>query len=332
VRVRIEGASSPFPPDRFAAGVARLRDLGFVVDDRFAGPRGRHAFLNGSDEERRASLQEALASDVDVVWLARGGYGLGRIVDELVVPAPGARMPWVVGFSDATALFCRLVNAGHAHRCIHGPLATTLPAEPDDTIARLRAVLAGHAPAPVTGLRLVGGAGVGAGLVDVAGPLFAGNLCVVASLCGTPSQPRLAQALAGAVVVLEEIGERPYRVDRLLTQLVRSGVLAGAAAVVVGHLTGCDEPSSPAPSSPAPSSSSPSSRDPVPTPLQVFVDVLAPLRIPVLAGLPSGHESPNVPLPLGWAVQLRGRGDDVTLAWSDAGPSFPPARTTAGTT
>jgi muramoyltetrapeptide carboxypeptidase len=314
VRVRIEGASSPFPPERFAAGLDRLRALGFDVDARFAGPRGRHAYLNGSDDERRTSLQEALHSDVDVVWLARGGYGLGRIVDDLVVPPPAARVPWVVGFSDATALFCRLVNAGHAERCVHGPLATTIPAEPDDTVARLRDVFAGRRPAPLGGLRAVGATDV----VDVAGPLFAGNLCVVASLCGTTSQPRLQSALAGAVVVLEEIGERPYRIDRLLTQLVRSSVLVDVAAVVVGHLTQCDEPSSSSSTSSSSSSSSASSfsaRDAVPTPLQVFVDVLAPLGIPVVAGLASGHEAPNAPLPLGGRVRLRGQGANVALTW-----------------
>jgi muramoyltetrapeptide carboxypeptidase len=305
VRIRIEGSSSPFVPERLERGVAKLRSLGFTVDVAAAGPRGRHAYLNGDDDERRASLQDALDSDVDVVWLARGGYGLGRIVDGLRVPA---RIPRVVGFSDTTALFCRLLAAGHADRCVHGPLATTLPNEPDDTIARVHDVVAGRAPAPLSGLRHVGGPAV----VDVGGPLFAGNVCVMASLCGTPSQPRFSGGMTGAIVVLEEIGERPYRIDRMLTQMLRAGAFDGVAAVVVGQLTQCTEPSAATPpGAPAPSSS----RDPAPAPLDVFVDVLRPLGVPVGAGAQVGHETPNAALPLGGRVRLVRRGDDVVLSW-----------------
>ncbi len=306
MRIRIEGSSSPFVPERLDRGVAKLRTLGFTVDVASAGPRGRHAYLNGDDDERRASLQDALDSDVDIVWLARGGYGLGRIVDGLRLPA---RIPRVVGFSDTTALFCRLLAAGHADRCIHGPLATTLAAEPDDNVARVADVVGGRSPAPLSGLRHVGGPAA----VDVAGPLFAGNLCVMASLCGTPSQPRFVDAMTGAVVVLEEIGERPYRIDRMLTQLLRAGVFDGVAAVVVGQLTQCAEPT-PSPSSPSSPSATP--RDPAPAPLDVFVDVLRPLGIPIVAGAAVGHETPNAALPLGGRVRLVRRGDHVVLSWS----------------
>jgi muramoyltetrapeptide carboxypeptidase len=304
VRIRIEGSSSPFVPDRLDRGIARLRSLGFDVDAGAAGPRGRHAYLNGDDDARRASLQDALNSDVDVVWLARGGYGLGRIVDGMAVPA---RIPRVVGFSDTTALFCRLLVAGQLDRCVHGPLATTLPAEPDDMVARVVDVVAGRGPSPLSGLRHVAGPSP----VDVVGPLFAGNVCVMASLCGTPSQPRFSGATAGAVVVLEEIGERPYRIDRMLTQLVRAGTFDGVAAVVVGQLTQCAEPPAPA----AASASSSLSRDPAPAPLDVFVDVLGPLGVPIVAGANVGHETPNAALPLGGRVRLSRTGDDVTLSW-----------------
>jgi muramoyltetrapeptide carboxypeptidase len=314
VRIRIEGASSPFLPERLAAGIARLRAAGFDVDDAHAGPRGRHAYLNGSDGERAASLQDALRSDVDVVWLARGGYGLGRIVDDLVVPE---RIPRVVGFSDTTALFARLWGAGHGRRCVHGPLATTLAAEPDDSFRRLCDIVAGRVPPPVHGLRAIatGGAGGGAsgGAVDVVGPLFAGNVCVLASLSGTRSALSFADT-PGAIVVLEEVGERPYRLDRMLTQLVRSGTLRGVGAVVIGQLTQCTE----APSSSSSSSSS-SPRDAAPLPLDVVVDVLSPLGVPIVAGLAAGHETPNLALPLGHLVRLAGRGDDVTLHCLDEG-------------
>jgi len=173
-------------------------------------------------------------------------------------------------------------------------------------------VVAGRAPPPLPGLRQVAGHAV----IDVAGPLFAGNVCVMASLCGTPSQPRFVGAMAGAIVVLEEIGERPYRIDRMLTQLRRAGAFDGVAAVVVGQLTQCAEPAPAAPTTSMPMGPTPPApRDPAPAPLDVFVDVLAPLGLPVVAGASVGHEQPNAALPLGGRARLSGRGDDVTLSW-----------------
>src|SRR2546429_3433404 len=134
MRIRIEAPSSPFSVDKLNAGVAKLRAAGHDVDDTHAGPRSsptgaRHAYLNGDDDERRRSLEQALHSDVDVVWLARGGYGLTRFVSRL--EPPRGRAPIVCGFSDATALFAQLQGSGV--RCVHGPLATTLADEPDDS-------------------------------------------------------------------------------------------------------------------------------------------------------------------------------------------------------
>jgi len=295
LRIRIEGASSPFPKDRFDAGVEALRAAGHVVDDTHAGPHGRHAYLNGTDEQRRLSLEEALMSDVDVVLLARGGYGLTRIVDDLFVDGWPMKLPLVVGFSDVTALFGKMAVEGLLDRCVHGPLATSLAGEPDDSRARFFDVVAGNAPADVALDVVI------AGDVDsIEGPLFAGNLVVLAALCGTPSMP----SLKGHIVVVEEVGERPYRLDRLLTQLIKSGAFADVAAVVVGHLTGCDETASAVPH-PA--------RDPVPSGRDVVIDGLRALRVPVLAGLPAGHEAPNLALPLGGRVLIEIDGDRARL-------------------
>lgn len=315
MKVRIVGASSPFPPERLQAGVAVLRKSGFDVDDEDA-LVGRHAYLNGSDDERVAALDDALAGDADVVWLARGGYGLTRIASRLQVPA---RIPVVVGFSDATALFARLHNEGLAHRCVHGPLATSIAHEPTETVAHVVDVVGGGAGRPLPALRAAGAVR----RAHVEAPLFSANLCVLAALCGTPLQPDLR----GHVVVLEEVGERPYRLDRMLTQCLAAGVLRDLKGVVVGHLTQCEEP---APSSSAASSSSSSAsaasssassassstRDPAPRAVDVFVERLAPLGVPLALGLPVGHEAPNYALPLGGAVAFDVDGDVATLGLS----------------
>lgn len=278
MRVRVEAPSSPPPVDKLAAGVRRLRAAGVIVDDTLAMPRGRHAYLNGDDRERAASLVDALGADVDTVWLARGGYGLTRILPLLEVPVANA--PIIVGFSDATALFAHLWGQGVP--CVHGPLATTIAAEPDDSFAHCLAVLARRARG--TALPVAGGA-----RVDVEGRLFAGNLCVLCALIGTNSFPKLA----GSIVVLEEVGERPYRVDRMLTQLIQSGALDGVRAVVAGHLTGCVEPQNGS-----------GARDQAPVAVQVFAERLGAAGIPFASGLDAGHQAPNRALPLGVPARL----------------------------
>ncbi|MDP2342972.1 MAG: LD-carboxypeptidase [Deltaproteobacteria bacterium] len=293
MQIKIVGASSPFVPAKLEAGVARLRAAGFDVDDSHA-LQGTHAYLNGDDATRKRLLEEALSSDVDVVWLARGGYGLGRIAGGIRLPD---RMPLVVGFSDATALFARMHNEDRSTRAIHGPLATSVALEPAESVQHLVDVVAGGPGLPLPPLTVLH-PGNAVDAVDVVAPIFAANLCVLAALCGTGLQP----SLRGHLLVLEEIGERPYRLDRMLTQLWLSGVFDGVVGVVVGHLTGCAEPASPG-----------STRDEAPTPIAVFTERLAALGVPVVAGLPVGHEAPNRAIPLGARARLRIDGDTATL-------------------
>lgn len=284
--VRVVGPSSPFTRERLAQGIDRLVTAGFEVIGDEEVLREGHAYLNGDDDERRRELQEALDSDVDVVWLARGGYGLTRLVSSLKMPASA---PVMVGFSDATALHGWAWRAGV--RTVHGPLLTTVADEPAESFGHLLDVLRGQAGGKSHGplTELAPGK-----VSSVEGRLFAGNLCVLTHLLATPAWPDLR----GAVVVLEEVGERPYRIDRMLTQLLMSGALEHVAAVVLGHLTRCDEP--------------PGSSRPAPTAAEVFAERLGGLGVPVLAGLASGHEAPNLPLVVGGRVRLEGHGG----AWS----------------
>lgn len=301
LRVHVVAPSSPFAPDALARGVERLQSAGLEVaptDDVLA---AGHAYLNGDDAHRVERLHAALHDDVDVVWLARGGYGLTRIVDQIVAPPDGG--PVVVGFSDSTALHARLLRQGF--RSVHGPLATTLHGEPPESFAQTLSLLRGERPAPVKLHRVLGD-----GAVD--GPVFCANLCVLTHLIGTDVMPDLR----GHLLVLEEVGERPYRIDRMLTHLRAAGALDEVAGVVLGHLTGCDD---------APRKNG---RPPSPRAVDVVAERLQALSVPVARGLPCGHEAPNHSFVQGAWASLHVAGDDAELRF-DQGLYDPPTRAVA---
>lgn len=281
--------SSPYPHDKLSAGIERLSAAGFSVELPPRLLRRTHAYLNGTDDERFNELEAALHSDVDAIWLARGGYGLGRIIDRLIVPE--GTLPTVVGFSDATVLLSRLLLDGVPS--VHGPLATSVGGEPDDSFAHLQMLLAQRTPPPLIGraVRPLSS--------TISGWLYPANLCVLSHLVGTPALP----SLTGAILVLEEVGERPYRIDRMLTQLHSAGVLDGVAGICVGHLTGCTEPAGSAVAAP--------------TPLEVFAE--RSQGIPLVAGFPVGHQAPNFALPVGGNARLVPADDDdsVQLVFED---------------
>ncbi len=301
MRVRIVAPSSPFAPGKLEAGVARLRAAGFDVAPTSDVLVEQHAYLNGDDAHRAAVLNAALNDDsCDIIWLARGGYGLTRIVDRL---EPVSAAPVVVGFSDSTALHGWLYRQGL--RSVHGPLATTRHDEPDESFAETLSVLRGDRPSPLSLTRLLGD-----GAVD--GPLFCANLCVLTHLIGTCAMPDLR----GHLLAIEEIGERPYRVDRMLTQLLSAGALDGVAGVLVGQLTGCDDR--------PPRSDRPAA----PTALEVVAERLEALSVPVVTGLPMGHTQPNHSFAQGNWATLHVDGDHAELR-VDQGLYDPPTHAEA---
>src|SRR5690606_25968521 len=195
------------------------------------------------------------------VWLARGGSGLTQLLGEVpwerVAPRP------VLGFSDGVALAAGLWGRTEAIP-IHAPVLHSLPITDAASTAHLFALLAGEATEPLSGVTLIPGAATG--------PLLGGNLCVLAALCGTPHQLHAD----GAILVLEDIGAAPYRLERALHQLIAAGVLDGVAGVALGTFVGCEPPPGAAW-----------------TLHDVFVEHLAPLGVPVIADLPIGHGEAN---------------------------------------
>jgi muramoyltetrapeptide carboxypeptidase len=276
--VAVVAPSGPVFPEAFAAGAAVLGAryrLRYEPEALFA----RQGFLAGPDDQRLAELHAALAApEVAAVVMARGGHGLLRIASRIDVALWRAHPKPVVGFSDGTVLLAVAARAGVA--AIHGPVVTQLGRLPVADQAALVALLESGAPATL----LDGLEGLRPGRAH--GPLLGGNLEVFSRLIGTPLLP----ALDGAVLFLEEVGERPYRIDRLLCHLELGGVLARVAGVVVGDLVACEEPAD--------------SRVASPTALEVVRERLGRLAVPVALGARIGHGERNRALPVGVEVEL----------------------------
>jgi muramoyltetrapeptide carboxypeptidase len=280
-RVAVVAPASPFPREDFERGVAELRRLGFepVYDERvFA----RQGYLAGDATLRAASFLDAWRDPgIDAVIAARGGYGSTQILPLLPRDAVCATPKVFIGCSDLTAVLTFL-TAGCGLVSVHGPMVAGQlgrgPASYD--AASFMAAMSGRASDEVSHVPLevfVPG--------EAAGPLMGGNLTQLAASLGTPFA---FEPPDGCLLFLEDVGERPYRVDRLLTQLRLAGVLAKARALVFGEMPGCDE-----------ADGSIRTRD-------VIRNSVAGFPGPVVYGLPAGHTSgPALTLPLGVQARVR---------------------------
>ncbi|MGB3640209.1 MAG: LD-carboxypeptidase [Rivularia sp. (in: cyanobacteria)] len=241
----------------------------------------RWGYLAGNDENRRNHLAAAWQDpECRGILCARGGFGTTRILEEWTwmlqnQETPSAPDPkWLIGFSDITALLWSLYKAGISG--VHAPVMTTLAEEPTWSIQRLFNLVEGKALEPLKGK------GWGGGIAS--GKLLPANLTVATHLLGTPMQPELD----GVILAIEDVGEAPYRIDRMLTQWRMSGALSKIAGVALGSFTRCEAPAN------IPSFSV----------SEVLRDRLGDLGIPVVSDLPFGHQAPNAALPVGVIATL----------------------------
>jgi muramoyltetrapeptide carboxypeptidase len=287
--VHIVAPSGPVDVERTRRGLAHVwRRFG---EPSLAGNlEHRSGYFAGDDAERLAALDSALRDDrIGVIWAARGGYGAARLLGRLDAALLRAHPRLIVGFSDVTALLCwAFVTAELAG--IHGPVVAQLDEIGETDRDRLWDLLDGELPPPLLAdeqsTTLHGG--------RVEGRLIAGNLEVLRALIGTPYMP----SLAGTILAIEEVGERPYRIDRALTQLIDSGSLRGVVGVVVGDLHNCVEPEN--------------GRSKGWSAHEVCEERLARLGVPVLIGLPFGHV-PGRNAALGFGVRARLDADQGAL-------------------
>jgi muramoyltetrapeptide carboxypeptidase len=282
--VSLVSPSGPTRPERVARGVAMLEGWGLRVS---VAPHAyaRAGYFAGADALRLADLNAALADPtVRGVICTRGGYGVQRLLDDLDLAAVRADPKLVVGFSDITALQLALWR-GARLPSVHGPGAAWLDERtgPESADALRRALMTTETivvkarPDEETSEVRVSGPGP----ATVTGPLLGGNLCLLSASVGTPDLPDLT----GAILLLEEVGEPPYKIDRMLTQLRRSGALRGLAGVAVGQFNDCAD------------GWEVSVAD-------VLAERLGSLGVPVLGGLPIGHGKDQLAVPVGVPATL----------------------------
>jgi muramoyltetrapeptide carboxypeptidase len=237
-------------------------------------------YFSGSDEERAADLQRMLDDDdVDAILCARGGYGVGRIIDRLDFTHFRKRPKWLIGFSDITVLHAHILSqCGVA--TIHGPMASAFAAGgwQKPSVQSLHRVLRGLKSTYTCDPHPLNRNGTASGI------LFGGNLSLLAHLVGTPSEVDLR----GKILFIEDVGELLYNIDRMLYQLDRAGRLAGLAGLIVGGFTECRD------------TERPFGQDV----LTIISEIVARYSFPVCFGFPVSHGPENMALKSGVHHQL----------------------------
>jgi muramoyltetrapeptide carboxypeptidase len=285
-RVALVAPAGPLQPERIDASLERCRSLA-LEPVLFPFAAARHRFFAGRDADRLADLQQAFDDPgIDAVWALRGGYGTLRILDRLDLSRQLRDPIPFIGFSDNTALHALHAEVGVVS--FHGPHpGADFPPETD---AAFRRVLFEPAAAGVLPTRsqdpqprgIVGG--------RVAAPLVGGNLATLAAMCGAPH----AVHARGRILLLEDVGEAAYRIDRLLLQLERSGTLEGVAGLAYGRFTETPD----ADKNPA---------------IDALAEHAVRLGVPTVVDLPFGHVEHNWTLPIGAMAELDGDAGTMTL-------------------
>lgn len=278
--VRVIAPAGSFPQQALERGLEVLARRYRVVCE--AGVFAVEGYLAGSDARRARELNDALSEPFETskaVFAARGGYGVMRILPDLALDQVAPKL--VIGFSDLTALHLALQSRGWPS--IHGPVVTQLGGQPAAAADRLFELLEGGLPiSPLSGGQTVVG-----GVAE--GRLLGGNLSVLTRLIGTPYLP----PLSGAVLLLEDVAERPYRLDRMWTHLRLAGALSGVAGIVLGDFTDCDSPAETS-----------GLQRPAQRGAERMAELASELGVPCVAGLPIGHGPLNLAVPLGTHVRL----------------------------
>jgi muramoyltetrapeptide carboxypeptidase len=246
---------------------------------------GDHVFnqnnhFSGTDEERTSDFQNALDNpSIKAIWCARGGYGSGRILDNLVYDKFKVTPKWIIGYSDITAFHSHIHNLGI--QTIHAMMATSLSFNPEETeqsIETLRKVLFGEELSYNINSSEFNKTGQAEGI------LVGGNLSILQNMLGSVSQIKTD----GKILFIEEIGEYKYHIDRMLQGLKRAGYFNNCKGLIIGDISNIKKNTTTWGSSIE----------------QLILDVVKEFDFPVLFNFPAGHETDNRALIFGKSIMM----------------------------
>lgn len=277
-RIRIVAPAGKVQKDKLMPGIDLLQDAGYEV------VIGKHVFgrefqYSGTDQQRAADVQEALNDQqTKAIVCARGGYGTVRIIEKLDFSPLLKNPKWLVGFSDITILHCVFNHLGIAS--IHGAMPAFFQekGKPSRSFLSLMELLSTGKSQVEPGPHPLNRYGV------CSGELVGGNLSLIYSLQGTPWQ----LSTTGKILLLEDLSEYYYHLDRMMQNLRLAGQLKGLAGLVVGGFTEMKDNESPYGK----------------TAYEIIHEAVADYSFPVVFDFPSGHIPKNFPLMLGANYQL----------------------------
>lgn len=310
----IAPASAPPDPRAIDRSVAVLEQLGFRVK-LAPNVRRRHGYLAGTDRDRANDLMQMFTDRrVHGILCVRGGYGTARLLPLLDYRVIRDHAKVFVGYSDITSLHCAFLTKANLIS-FHGPMLNSDLNHadlPDFTRQSFLRTLGAQASLPASNFvqprKTPAGIPALPGIAQdyrrktvkilrsgiARGQLIGGNLSLLCTTIGTPWQP----PFRGRILFLEDLGEQPYRFDRMLTHLLNCGLLQQVAGIAIGLNADCEDPKAKR------------AKEYRQTLEDVLKDRLLPLKIPVVTGLPFGHVPHNATLPVGAQVTLdAGRGD-----------------------
>ena len=287
--VALVGLSSPMSPEQVRAAAENLERRGYTVKVA-QDPRGRRGYLAGDDASRAEAFNKMIKDPgVKAIFCLRGGYGSPRVLDRIDYEALRKNPRIIVGYSDATALLLAIRQRAGVI-AFHGPMGKEWAASRGlspysekyfwDCFAPESPLFSNWGGERPAGMKapstLVGGVAEGI--------IVGGNLSMISSTMGTPYE---IDARDG-ILFLEEVSEKPFRIDRMINQLRLAGKLGQARGILLGGFTGCDIPDPDGDLSLG----------------EIFTDYFAPLGVPVLLDFPAGHVPDQVTLPLGARARL----------------------------
>jgi len=271
--IGIVAPAGPFDRQSFLRGVSIIEDMGFQT---FIPPGlfEKNRYLAGSDNHRAQFVNQLFAdTSVDAIICARGGYGSMRILPMLDYDAIQNNPKVFIGFSDITILLSVLFS-----RCnlvtFHGPVVTSLAEASEETKCSLFSNVTSESNPEI---KLFSGKTIMPGVA--AGEVCGGNLTMLCHLVGTPFAPDFKNK----ILFLEDRGEAPYRIDRMLVHMALAGCFKGLSGIILGTFEECG---------------------PIEDVIKIILEVFEKYSIPILAGLDAGHGRHNLTIPLGIEATL----------------------------